>query len=617
MVMRIIALSVLVAACASAILLALPTISRNIDNPGMITYFSPDEGYLMDLAWRYYSGERRPSYQNDLDYGLEMVYLTDAARLFLSRFIRITPGTFVLILRWLHLLSWVGALIALWCLVGYHFGKGWQQIAAVLLLWSRPAFNYFMLGLKPDPLVLLLIIIGLDYTLRIIDRPCWNYMLAAVACASAAIVVKFAGIFLLPAIVTALYFGYSRQSAVVGPDSERRPFMRSAWTFPAVAAIPVMAAPLVAIFFYVRKSTGLTYYQEFGLFKSVMAYKIIFVMWFAGISLVALSAAIFFLNRSSRLLVKKVMKPINEVSSYYMTVSLLCAGFLVLFGFRWITMPAHLLETYAVTGVDFAGCDLIKTIHTVPAFLSVLMKNIAEKSVSFGLPVLFLSLVSVAIDAHAAVTGSDGDKIALQKRATLAFFASPVVFAIFSIGRFVQLHMLPFFVGASVLAVQALPLDATLMNKRKAVKRLACFIMLAAIIGEIGAQGSMMIKERRHEFDQREDVAYLIDEWWRENIPAHSRIVSDHYVRAYIPPAADNVRVVSFSSIDILRDLRALTDLHAPRYVYYNENVGGKKISISDIVPGKKTKLVKAFDSSSRPYQRIPCARFVIYEILK
>jgi len=607
---------ILVILCVSAILLALPTISRNIDNPSLITYFSSDEGYLMDLVWRYFSGERRGSYQNDLDYGLELVYVADAARFLFSKWVHFTPGIFVAILRWLHLLSWVGALIALWRLVGYHFGRPWQQIAAVLLLWSRPAFNYFLIGLKPDPLVLLLIIIGLDYTLRIAEKPSRKYLLIAVACASAAIVVKFAGIFLLPAIVAALYFGNNRQAISADPDRESRPFMRVAWLFPSLSAAPLIAAPFLAIFFYVRKATGLTYYQEFGLLKSVMAYKIVFLLWFAGILLMMVSASIFLLNRSARPSVAKTMKIINELNSYGMTVSLLCAGFVLLFGFRWFTIPRHLLEIYAVTGVDFAGGEVVKSIHTVSEYLSVFMKNIADKSLSFGIAALFLAVISVLIDAYSTWAGAIADKVAYYKRATLVIFLAPLTLAFLSIGRFVQLHMLPFFVAASILAIQAGPLSMEAFSKRKILKNLALFLVPAALIIEISTQGVLMIKERMREFRQHEDIAYTIDAWWKENMPPHAKIVSDHYIRVYIPPITDNIKVLSFSAANIKQGLRDLADSYSPRFVYYNERVEKKGISITDIVPDKKVRLIKVFDDSQCGYQRYPGARFMIYEIL-
>ncbi|KPK42832.1 MAG: hypothetical protein AMJ78_01170, partial [Omnitrophica WOR_2 bacterium SM23_29] len=137
------------AVCIATVLLSLPTIDNNINDPNMIVYFNTDEGGRMDTAWYYYRGEKRDSFQWDYDYGLEMLYVADFARIILDRFIEFTPGTFVLIFRWLHLIAWVCALIAMWYFVGYHFGNGWQRNLAVFLLGVRPAFSNFSNTLKP------------------------------------------------------------------------------------------------------------------------------------------------------------------------------------------------------------------------------------------------------------------------------------------------------------------------------------------------------------------------------------------------------------------------------------------------------------------------------------
>ncbi len=279
-------------------------------------------------------------------------------------------------------------------------------------------------------------------------------------------------------------------------------------------------------------------------------------------------------------------------------------------------MPGHLLEIYAVTGVDFAGGEVIKGIHTASGFLSVFIKNITDKSLSFGIAVLFLAEISILIDAYSTWAGVIADKIAYYKRATLVVFLIPLTLAFLSIGRFVQLHMLPFFVAASILAIQAGPLSMEIFGKRKILKNLALFLVSAALIVEIGTQGALMIKERAHEFYQHEDVAYAIDAWWKENIPPHAKIMSDHYIRLYIPPGTDNIKVLSFSAADIKRGLRDLASLYSPRFIYYNERAVEGGISITDIAPDRKVRLIKMFDGSRNGYQRYPGARFVIYEVL-
>ncbi len=223
-------LSVLFLILISSFFLVLPTIHHHINDPNAIVYFNNDEGYQMDLIWSYYSGEIRPSYAGNLDYGLEMVYIADFCRLFLSRFIDFTPGLLVVIMRWLHLLGWLSALIAFWRMVGCHFNRGWQRSAATLLLAVHPAFAYFSINNKPDFLVFLFMIIGLDYSLRLVERPpqgrpSKKVLLISVASAAIAVIIKFAGFYLLPAIVAALYLGKGGKGGVI-PSRRRGIFLR-------------------------------------------------------------------------------------------------------------------------------------------------------------------------------------------------------------------------------------------------------------------------------------------------------------------------------------------------------------------------------------------------------
>ncbi len=216
---RFLHLSVLFLVLILSLFLVLPTIHNHINDPNAIVYFNHDEGYQMDLIWSYYRGEIRPSYAGNVDYGLEMVYITDLCRLFFSRFIDFTPGLFVVIMRWLHLMGWLFALVVFWRMVGRHFNRGWQRSASTLLLSVHPAFAYFSNNNKPDFLVLLFMIIGLDYSLRLVERPSKKALLISVASAAIAVIIKFAGVFLLPAIVAALYLG--KEGGKGGKGEER------------------------------------------------------------------------------------------------------------------------------------------------------------------------------------------------------------------------------------------------------------------------------------------------------------------------------------------------------------------------------------------------------------
>jgi len=82
---KIVPLLVFIAICATTVIFALPTIDRNIEDPNLVSYFDHDEGFLMGLAWYYYSGEKGVNFQYESDYGIELRYISDFARIVLSK----------------------------------------------------------------------------------------------------------------------------------------------------------------------------------------------------------------------------------------------------------------------------------------------------------------------------------------------------------------------------------------------------------------------------------------------------------------------------------------------------------------------------------------------------
>ncbi len=322
---RIIFYLPLILACCFSFILTVPVIRSNVNDPNMIVYFCADEGDQMDLVWSYYSGEKRDSYQWDYDYGLERLYLADFARLVLSHFMVLTPGTFVLMLRWLYLLAWIASFFALWRLISYHFGKGWQPALAVLLLAVRPAFVYFSNNLKPEPLVLLFMIIGLDYTMRIIEDPFKRRnLLIAIACASVAFMIKFAGLFLLPAIVGSMYLSEycSNTNKRIFPE------IKISWIFEAIIGAVLILLLFLSSFFYVRASTGSTFYKEFGLWGSIFKNKLFLFLFLVGLLLMLLSAILWTLNKSKNISLRKFIDKINKVNSYALIACSIFLGFI-------------------------------------------------------------------------------------------------------------------------------------------------------------------------------------------------------------------------------------------------------------------------------------------------
>lgn len=608
----------LFAICIATIILILPTINNNIDNPNLIIYFNADEGYQMEVIWSYYSGEAKPYHQMSLDYGLEQLYLSDLSRIIFSKFIDFKPGSFVLILRWFHLFSWISALIALWYLVSYHFGKGWLPTLAVLLLAVRPAFAYLSNGIKPDPLVLFFIIVGLNYTLRIVEKPGMKYLLLPILCASLAFIVKFAGVFLLPAIIAAIYFGYQYQTTVNKDFSASYLRIKNPWIFPFLISLGLIIAPFVAIFFYVRKTTGLTHYKEFGFLGSLLREKIIFFFWFAGAIFMLTSFVILFLSKSKNYFVAKVMRKINEINSFAIIVMGLFLIFTLLFGFRWLVNPGHFLDIYVYHVREFSGGDMLGNIHTLANFLNVFLTSLIYKLKSFDILVLLVFGVYLITEYHYYLQNLNTNKLQLYKRLVLFVFLMPFFLSMLSIGRFEQFHMLPFFAAAVVLAIQGVNILIDKFNDRKLIKKVVITLVSAVFIIDIGLNGASVIKSRTYQFNQKEDVAFVVEEWLSDNIPLDTLIVAEHPSSVYIPPEYKNIKIFNRFLPDGIEQLRHLVNTYRPKLIYYNAGPCGHVAMppIEEMLPGKKVKLIQSLDSTARQYQRKKGDKFVIYEVL-
>lgn len=607
---------VLLVACAGSILLGVPTICNNIYDPNMIVYFNSDEGGQMDLAWFYYSGHKRDSFQWDFDYGLEMIYLSDVARFILSKFINLTPGTFVLILRWIHLTAWILSFLALWRLISYHFARGWQPALAVTLLATRPAFAYFSNNLKPEPLVLFFIIIGLDYALRIIERPSQRNLFIAVASAAFAVIIKFAGLFLLPAIVASMYFGewYQRN---MGNKKAFFPRMRLSFILPALCGVAMVALPLAIVLFYIRKSTGTTWYEECGIWTSLLQNKLGLYSLLAGIFFIFLSVIIWILNKNNNSFIKRIMEQINTINSYSLIVFVIFTSFIILVGFRWIFIPKNFILTCAFLGAFGPDINLISMIAG-KGFLYFFLQNLIEKIVGLDPVIFLLFLFYLSVEIYFWHNNFKGRSLQLFKRLVLLIFLLPLLILICTTLRVEQHHMLPFFVAMSILAIQGVDMFRMIFNGKKLLKNCILSLISMLFLIDILVNGSIVIKARLYQFYQHEDVAFDIAKWWRENIPVDARIAAEHYNSVYIPVGYKNIKTINWSHTKRTEQLRQLVENYKPQFIYYNENPYDEISlqSIEEILPGKKAKLIKSFDSASRRYQRKPGDKFVIYEIL-
>jgi len=630
---KIVTYSLLVFISLATLLLALPTINDNIDKPNLIPYFNSDEGGLMDLMWSYYSGEKRNSFQWDADYGLEMVYLAGFSRLFLSSFMRITPGTLILMLRWLHLAAWIASFFVLFRLVIRHFASTWQAILVVVLLAVRPAFAYLQNTAKPEPLVLLLMLLGLDYSLRIVEGfRAYRYLLIATSCAALAVLIKYAGVFLLPAIVLTMFFANryqkaARNKAPIFPD------IKISWVFPAMIGLIIIVFPLLSVFTYVSKSLGTTWYEQSGLFGSLLHHRFILYMCVTGIFLMLLPLGLFFLSKSKNNFIKNINAFVNSLNSKALMVFGIFFIFFLIFGLKWIIDPGHFVNSYAQLWSTI-GTKNIEILNSLTGSLGPVYgfaQNIINRITILD-PIIFLLFLMYIIMEMCGIkrsirlrkgglTEKNEDLLKAYKRFILAGFLIPFWGCmVFSAIRMELHNILPFFVVMSILSVQGIDIFKNTFTKKKLVKNLFLILIGLFLTADIFINMYDTLELRMRDFRRGEDIAYEIGDWWIKNIPKDTKIVSDHYKYVYIPEGYDNVRTLGWS--ENIRDLHiaALVERYRPDLVYYNENAstgyGGAPLPIEQILPGMRVELIKSFEGISRNYARYPGARFVIYRIL-
>lgn len=619
--------SILFIICIISFFLIFPAINNNIHDHNMILYFNADEGGIMDVIWMYFSGQKVESLQFDFDYGLELLYLSDFIRLFISPFVEVSPCTLLFVIRCIHSFAWIGAIIALWKLVGNHFGKGWQQMLAIFLLAVRPAFPYVLNSSKPDILVLLLMIVGLDYILMIIDKPRMKYLLVSIICASTAFLIKYSGVFLLVAIIAAVFL--SRRYNDSKSDFEKVFFIPSeikrTYLFPSVIGITIIILPLILIFFYERKSTGITFYEEFGILGTVKQKKLILFIWSLGISLILLSLTSWILNKKNTIYLRKIVKMFNEVNSY----AIICCGIFCLatifFGFRWFFDLKNFILVYAQLGTSIA----IKSTVNDNGLLYLFFQNIIEKINAFDTIVVLLFIFYIWLEAYSIHKNLKDDllKLIAYKRIVLLVFLIVPFIYMFTMLRFAQHHMLPFFVVMSVLVIQSLTMFKLYHSCKKInYMHIIKFLIILFLAFDIVLNGITVIKGRVKSFNQHKDIAYELAEWWRQNIPKAAKIVADHPTRVYIPPEYKGVKILrSYKSEclkkDVVQELRELVNEYRPQFIYYNLGKKGMPKDdkpwspINEMLPDKKVKLIKTFESAGRRHQRFPDDKFVIYQV--
>ena len=617
---------VLIGVCLFSLLLALPTIANNINDPNMILYFNADEGGFMNLLWMNYSGKG----MEDLlyvDYGLETLYIADFVRVFVSPFTEVTHGILILVFRCIHLLAWIGTIIAIWRLVGRHFGKGWQPILAVSLLVVRPAFPYLLNNSNSDIPVLFFIILGLDYTLRLIDKPDIKSLTIAILCATMGFVIKYYGLLLLPAIILALCFSkYNRdKKSEFATDTFLFSEIKKSYLVPAFIGVSIIILTSIPIFVYTRGSTGITLYEEFGIWGSLLEKKLILWMWLIGIFFIVSSLVFWIINKQNNIYLRKYAKIFNELNTYAVIVF---GGFFIttlLLSIRLFLKPKlFILECAQFGSLIDVKAGLVET----KGLLLVFLQNVLNKLNTFDGIVfsLFMFYLGIEIYNRRQHLKEPIMRLFFLKRMILLVFLVVPLLYMLTPYRMGNHNMLAFFAVSVILVGQGFHMFVNSSHNKKLLGKLAIFFIAILFIGDVVLNVSTVVNARMKDFNKRYDVAFEVAQWWRQNIPQETMVVADHQTRVYVPTEHKNVKYFrSFKKVPskevFVDELRRLVNEYHPKYIYFNEGLSGRPTdneswpSIAVMLPDKSVKLVKTFESAGRRYQRSPDDKFVIYQV--
>ncbi|MBI4322969.1 MAG: glycosyltransferase family 39 protein [Candidatus Omnitrophica bacterium] len=596
--------------------LVVPTIGRHIDDPNRIVYFNADEGMQMDLVWRYYSGQRRATTMTDLDYGLELRYLAALARWLPSSLVTLTPGTFVLWRRWINLSAWLLALWVLWRLVGRHVSRGWPQAIAVSLVAVRPALARLAVNGKPEPLVVLFLLLALDQALRLINQPSLRGVWKSTAWASLALIVKYVtGLFALPALVAAMEIG-ERQYAKTRPGVTVFPRVRSAWVlFAAIGAI-LIAFPLAALSGYVRHSTGMTWAAEHGLWGSLRLVKPAWLLCLMGVGCWLLPLAGWWLSGSPWSWARRLSATANRLASHAIIAWGAFAAWTLLFGVGWLVHPDQFLTTYSqLASVALATPAL--NVLPEQGLLRAFLDNAGQQLWKFDPVIALGGGLYVAVEWNSRRRAGTAQTIPRLKCLVLAVFLAPFLLLLVSMLRVAQHHMLPFVVVAVLLAIQGVRLiEARWPAGPRRSWTLTSLWLLA--VGDIVVNGVTTAPARLYEFRHHQDASFEVARWWREHIPQDATIVADHYTRAYIEADYPNLHVFQGYRQDSVERLRQAVDTVKPQFVYYNAGPSAERPipPLETVLSSQRVELLKTFDSAAHGYQRRPGDRFVIYRVL-
>jgi len=607
----------------SIVILVAPMLNFNINaDKRIISYFDGDEGYNRDLTWYYYSGEKLESFDFTLDYGVELHLIVDFIIRPLGLFIPIGPNTTLFILRFLHFLCGIIAILVLWNFTKRHFPSSWIPTFTSFSLIVAPQYVWWLDNIKPEPLLIILILKGFDYTLRILKEPSWRNVSLAVFFATAAFAIKLLGIFLLPGVLLALFFSGLKENTI-----NKKVFLRTLkriglmFMFFLILLSIIMA---VVIPFgskvYLKMKTDNFDLEQFAVnFKPsptlfVSVYLVMFLIFAGCVSLVV------YLYRR------------NKSSNVYKGISVtpLFIIFFAVISYRWTFNLFDLFITYGRWLHQQLGAPLNFFQKTNPAQFAIATIDNAKSWFmilaqidAVGVIGLFLLIIYFITEFTFKPWRNKNEKIRFFQRVILLCYCVALLIFLFLFqSRYTAQHIITINIVFLLLAFEGMRLILIYCKNKRAAKVLVA-ILIISVLFSFYQQERKTLELRLRKFHQKDDIIYKIGQWWKNSGYSYdTKIVADSPRYIYIPSEFKNVVFVKpglFLDLSFKINFNRLDEIikeEKPELIFYNETkYETDSVAIKEFLNKYRKRKVKEFIQLPSESFRLKEDRFIIYEL--
>lgn len=619
--------------CTLWMSLATPMVWNNLDDVGLIAWFSHDEIYMLDLLQFYLKGVYDPdTFQGSQDYGFHLRYV--AFFLKLLGFENVDPGVGLGIIRLQSLMFGLLAIVIFWKLLVRHLGGDLSSTVALLGLALCPSFVWLLDFAKPDPIVLCLNLLSLDCALRIIGSPRKHYLIAAVALAALSSGIKYMGLFVLPGILVAAW-------------RERDYF--AGWKAPGLLFATLgagwfLVSPVLASAFL---ELSADYAGKHRLAEWVVQSSgLVTLLWMMP-SLVFLGCAVVYVLASRRAV--RTSSGFWQATSLSLGVASLFLACLACFGMIWYWHPKSALFNYAslFTLHQQGGFQYQSFFSILASTGEIIFRNLTtltgvylydwyhpEQARLYVMSDLLGIGGLLALGAYFAVqlpamrrTIRNGTDLEYKRFtilvASLSFLAPMLVYGNVRANHFVQPIGLLFLLAA--YGAFGFPL----YDQHKTLSESLKWIIVTALLITLALNAKTSLEWRINKLGQRpgsQDLVWEMQRWWRDNVPPDTAIVAGHPSNVYLPPEFRNVGHFPDSvnknkginwSVSQLRN--QVHRIH-PSYIAYNRGAADEDEvlpEIGELLPEGRFVAVKTFEG--RRFRRLITRddRIVVYKVLQ